>query len=107
MSKDFTAIYKILKTLQKWRGREDFSNELISAKAVGLSYESWEQLIIELQASGYINGITYTQSLTDKFPHITEPISPRITLTGIEFLEENSLMKKAASALKMIGEIIP
>ena len=107
MSKDFNAIYKILKTLQKWRGREDFSNELISAKMVGLSYESWEQLVIELQKNGYIDGVEYTQSFTDKFPHFVEPITPRITLKGIEFLDENSLMKKAASALKMIGEFIP
>lgn len=107
MGKDFKVIYKILKTLQKWRGREDFTNELISAKAVGLSYESWEQLIIELQKNGYIDGVIYTQSLTDKFPHIVEPITPRITLKGIEFLEENNLMKKAESALKMIGEFIP
>lgn len=107
MSKDFKAIYKILKTLQKWKGREDFSNELISAKSVGLSYESWEQLIIELQENGYINGVVYSQSITDKFPHLAEPITPRITLKGIEFLEENSLMKKAETALKMIGEFIP
>lgn len=29
MNKDFTVIYKILKTLQKWRGRENFEVELI------------------------------------------------------------------------------
>lgn len=107
MSKNLKAIYKILKTLQKWSGREDFSNELISAKAVGLTYEAWEQLIIELQENGYIKGVQYSQSMTDKFPHLAEPITPRITLKGIEFVEENSIMKKTENALKMIGEFIP
>jgi hypothetical protein len=107
MGKDYIVIYRILKTLQKWRGREDFNNELISAQKMGLSYESWEQLIIELQENGYINGVVYSQSITDKFPHLAEPITPRITLKGIAFLEDNSLMSKAANVLKMLGEFIP
>ena len=106
MDKGYIIIYRILKTLQKWRGRENFSNELISAKKLGISYESWEQIVIELQENGYIKGIVYTQLITEKFPHIAEPITPRITLKGITFLEENRLMSKAASALKMIGEFI-
>ena len=107
MSKDSTSIYKILRTLQRWRGREDFEVELISAKQLKMEYADWEQLMIELQDSGYIKGIVYTQALSDIFPHICGPIKPRITMLGIEYLEENSLMKKAADTLKMIGEFIP
>ena len=107
MSKDFTVIYKILKTLQKWRGREDFEVELISAKRMKMEYADWEQLMIELQDAGYIKGLVYTQTLSDMFPHICEPIRPRITMRGIEYLEDNSFMKKAADALKVVGEFIP
>lgn len=107
MSKDFTVIYKILRTLQKWRGRENFEVELISAKAMKMEYEDWEQLMIELQEDGYIKGLVYSQCLTDMFPHIAEPIRPRITMKGIDFLNENEWMKKAAKALKSIGEFIP
>jgi len=107
MGKDFTTICKILKTLQKYRGREDFEIELISANAMKMKFEGWEQLLIELQANGYIDGVVFTQTMSDKFPHIVEPIRPRITMRGIEFLEENGTMKKAANALKMIGEFIP
>lgn len=107
MGKDYKTIYKILRTLQKWRGRESFDIALISAKQMKMEYEDWEQLMIELQESGYIKGLVYSQSLTDKFPHIAEPVTPRITLEGIAFLEENSRMAKAAEALKVIGEYIP
>lgn len=107
MGKDFTVIYKILRTLQKWRGREDFEVELISAKKMKMEYADWEQLMIELQDAGYIKGLVYTQTLSDMFPHICEPIKPRITMQGIEYLEENGFMKKAADTLKAIGEFIP
>ena len=63
--------------------------------------------MIELQDSGYIKGLVYTQTLSDMFPHICEPIKPRITIRGIEYLEDNSFMKKAADALKAVGELIP
>lgn len=104
---DFKAIYKILRTLQKWRGREDFEPELISAKRLKMEYEDWEQLMIELQEGGYIKGLVYTKTLTDKWPHIAEPIEPRITLDGISFLQNNSDIQKAIEALKLVGEFIP
>lgn len=106
MGKDFKSIYKILRTLQKWRGREDFEVKLISADALKLEFVDWEQLMIELQESGYIKGLVYTQTMSDMFPHIVEPIHPRISLKGIEFLEENSLMRKAAEVLKLAGDIL-
>lgn len=107
MGKDYQTIYKILRTLQKWRGRESFDLSLISAKQMKLEHPDWEQLMIELQEGGYIKGLVYSQGLTDKFPHISEPITPRITMEGIAFLEENSRMAKAAEVLKTIGEFIP
>ena len=107
MGKDYQTIYKILRTLQKWRGRENFDVALVSAKQMKMDYPDREQLMIELQEGGYIKGLVYSQGLTDQFPHLAEPITPRITLEGIAFLEENSRMAKAAEALKTIGEFIP
>ncbi len=103
---DHKIIYKVLRLLDKHKGDENFDYELISAKSMKCSFESWEQLLIEMQESGYIKGLVYTQTLSDKFPHLVEPIRPRITIKGIAFLEENSLMAKAREALKMIGDIV-
>lgn len=103
---DFKVIYKILKLLHKNRGREDFDYEQISAKAMGMSFEDWEQLMIELQVNGYIRGLVYDQSLSDKFPHLVEPIRPVITLKGIEYLAENGVMNKVKEALRMVGDIV-
>lgn len=103
---NFNAIYKILKLLDKHKGDEDFDYELISAKAMKMKVSDWEQIMIELQMNGFIRGLVYTQDLTNKFPHIVEPIHPQITLKGMEYLANNSFMKKAAEALKMVGDFI-
>lgn len=103
---DFKAIYRILRLLDKHKGDEAFDYESISAQAVKLPFAEWEQIMIELQINGYIRGIVYTQTLSDKFPHIMEPIRPQITMKGMEYLENNGMMAKARDLLKIAGDII-
>lgn len=104
--KNFKAIYRILKTLENYMGREDFDVYYISADKCKMPYEKWEQLLILLADAGYIKGIVATKTLRDHFRHIAEPIQPEITMAGLEFLEDNSFMAKAKELLKMVGEII-
>nr|DAH45113.1 MAG TPA: YjcQ protein [Caudoviricetes sp.]DAW19732.1 MAG TPA: YjcQ protein [Caudoviricetes sp.] len=101
---NFNAIYKILKLLDKHKGDEEFDYELISAKAMKIKVSDWEQIMIELQMNGFIRGLVYTQDLTNKFPHIVEPIHPQITLKGMEYLSENSIMKKVEKGLETVGQ---
>ena len=103
---DFKVIYKILRLLDRHKGEEAFDYEAISAQAMKLPYAEWEQILIELQINGYIRGIGYTQTLSDKFPHIVEPIRPQITMTGMEYLANNGMMAKAKELLRMAGEIL-
>ena len=100
------TMYRILKTLLKYAGRQDFTNELISAKKLGVSYEEWSYVMILLQKSGYVDGVVYTQSLTQRFPEIVDIDRVEITLSGIEYVEENSTMKKVGEFLKEVGEIL-
>lgn len=93
--KDFQIIYKILSLLDKHKGDESFDYSQISADAMKTGYNDWEQIMIEMQENGFIRGIVYTRSLSDKFPHICEPICPSITLKGMEYLAENNMMSKA------------
>lgn len=100
------TIYRILKTLLKYAGRQDFTNELISAKKLGVSYEEWSYIMILLQKGGYIDGVVYTQSFTQRFPEIVDISQVGITISGIEYVEENSTMKKVEEILKGVGEIL-
>lgn len=98
---NFKAIYKILCLLDKHKGDENFDYVLISASALKTPFEAWEQLMIEIQEAGYIKGLVYTQNLSESFPHIVEPIRPRITLKGMEYLADNSMMEKAGEIIMM------
>ena len=98
--KDFQIIYKILSLLDKHKGDESFDYALISADAVKTSYADWEQIMIEMQENGFIRGLVYSRTITDKFPHLTEPICPVITLRGMEYLADNGMMAKAKKLLE-------
>lgn len=104
--KEFRVIYKILRFLNQNAGNEEADIRMISAEVLGVSDAKWEQLMIELQRNGYIDGVVYTMSMNDKFPHIAHPITPRITLKGMEFLEENGMMKKAAGFFNGLVDVI-
>lgn len=104
---NFKVIYSILKVLDRNKGDEDFDSNLVSADTLRVPYKDWEQIMIELQRNKYIDGVMFNQTFTDKFPHIAEPITPRITLKGMEYLSENTFMKKAANLVKGIKDTIP
>lgn len=104
---NFTCIYKILKTLEKAMDYEEFDNSVISHERLNISYQRWEKIMIMLSQSGYLTGVVYDQTLSDYSPHLEKPIAPVITLKGLEYLSDNTLMKKAAKIAKGIKETVP
>ena len=103
---NFTVIYKILSALEKSMDFENFDSEQISPEKLGITKERRDKLLIEMQREGYITGISVKKWISSP-AHIEELISPNITIKGLEYLAENSMMKKACSALKGIAEFIP
>ena len=57
-----------------------------------------------LTAEGYIDGGSLKRTLDGDVA--VSVSNPRITLKGLEYLQENSLMKKAADLAKGIADII-
>ena len=104
---NFTIIYKILKALEKAMDYEEFDVSGISAERLGISRPRWEKILIMLAKEGYIEGVFYDRSLIDYSPRICEPIQPVITLKGLEYLNENSIMKKVAKTIKGMKDMIP
>lgn len=103
---NFKVIYKILKHLEAMMDCEETDISAISHERLGITRERWEQILILLQKEGYIDGIVITKTLSDDKPHIAKPIKPNITLKGLEYLAENSLLKKAGDMLKGIVETV-
>lgn len=59
-----------------------------------------------MQDEGYIKGLVLSKDVGKMYRHIAEPINPKITISGLEYLAENSFMGKAKEALNTAGEII-
>lgn len=101
---DFKAIYKILKTLHAAMDCSEFDPEQISAERVGLSEERWKRCMEILVDEGFVKGAIIEKDMAGmdvEFGDVT------ITLAGLEYLHNNSIMKKVHNAAKGVVEIIP
>lgn len=96
---------RILKHLETMMDCEETDVSAISHERLGITRSRLEQILIMLQKEGYIEGIVFAKSVSDDKPHIAEPIKPMITLKGLEYLAENTLLKKAGNMIKGIVEI--
>lgn len=98
---DFRIIYKILRILQKAMDLEEFDSEELSAKALGLTVPKWSRLMTMLLEEGYISGGETWNTMDCGYPKVALT-RPELTMKGLEYLEENGLMKKAAGLAKGI-----
>lgn len=77
----------------------------INYKTLGVSKERWSRYIEMMVDVGYIKGVRVGTNITGET--IVECDNIRITLKGLEYLQENSIMKKIYNAAKGIKEITP
>ncbi|MEE3449837.1 MAG: YjcQ family protein [Acutalibacteraceae bacterium] len=103
---NFTIIYQILKTLEKAMKLEEFDKNDISAESLKIPVPLWSRIIKMMFDSGYITGVDIWQSYDCGYPKVSL-IRPEITLKGLEYLNDNSIMKKIANTLKGVKEVIP
>ena len=104
---NFKVIYQILKYLEAALDAASYDTDAISPARLHISRERWEQILLMMQDAGYIKGLVFTQTMSDDRPKLTEPVRPQVTLKGLEYLSENTMMKKAANLLKGIKETVP
>ncbi len=102
---NFKIIYKILRVLEKAMDVEEFNTESLEADNLGISEPRWRKLMKMLVDEGYIDGVRVIQTNAGEL--IIKLASPSITLKGLEYLNENSLMRKAANVAKGITDLIP
>lgn len=81
---NFIAIYRILSYLEQALDYDEPDMSQISSNALGLSDNRWLALLRLLEDAEYI----------EVFGHRT-----RITLRGLEYLQQNSLMQRAVSLM--------
>lgn len=111
MAKDdyFVLVYKILRHLYDCLkdGYEVNWNELKpGTRQFPIGEEYWNYIWRNLITEGYVEGASVVPILgSDPKPRLTENL--KITPKGIEYLEENSMMKKVFEGLKSAKDLIP
>lgn len=103
--KDFVVIYAILNALRDSMDADDFDLNTIAPEKLDVSENRWKFLIQMLDEEGYVKDLTVRISVDRRITFLPGP-RPRITLKGLEYLEDNSMMKKAYNLLKEAGGII-
>lgn len=84
----------------------DFDKQLISHESLGISENRWTRIMEMLVNEGYITGVRLIKADGQTIPFV-RIMDVTITLKGLEYLEENSLMKKAANLVKGVADILP
>lgn len=102
---NFKIIYRILRYLEKAMDYDEPDIDQFSAQALGLSEQRRASIMRMLSVEGYVDGLSVKQSADGSL--VLSFSTPRITLKGLEYLQESSLMQKAARLAKGIAEIIP
>ena len=99
------VMYKILSYIYKCmkEGVEPDASKL-SSSALSIPEEYWKQIVRELVEHGYLTGVSTTQVTTGL---VVDFAKPRVTMDGVEFLMENSMMSKAKQFLIEAKSTIP
>lgn len=103
MDDNFKTIYKILSAFEKALDVENFELESISAGELGISKVRWAKYIQMLVEAEYLAGIGIRDTITGI--DILEE-NPHITLKGLEYLTENSIMQRMYKTAKGIKDLI-
>lgn len=102
---DFKVIYRILKAIYDAMDYDEFDVNAISPEVLHVTPQKREALLVMLVKSGFIDGAQLIPiaggSVQVKFFG-----KPQLTLEGLTYLQENSIMQKAAKAVKGIVDII-
>lgn len=102
---NFRIMYKILRSLEKAMDSDEFDTNLISPEVLGISKNRRDSLLSMLVENSYIDGVYVARYQNESAP-VVHLQTPRITIKGLEYLQENSMMQKCAAAAKGIADIL-
>ncbi|WP_443738446.1 YjcQ family protein [Treponema sp.] len=103
MDDNFKIIYKILSAFERSLDVEDFELKSISAEKLGITGVRWTKYIEMLVEAEYLAGIEVQDTITGI--DVLEE-NPHITLKGLEYLAENSIMQRMYKTAKGIKDLI-
>lgn len=75
-----------------------------SADALGINERYWTAIVADLANRGYIRGVLVFHKPAGD---VVQVVNPGITIEGVEFMMENSMMQKALDFVKEAKSAIP
>lgn len=102
------VMYKILAYLydcMKKGVRPNRRNYAHDGDVLCIPYAYWANIMLELVNHGYVRGVTVLEDMGGDL--IVNDIDPAITMEGVEFLQENSMMKRALKFLQDTKSALP
>lgn len=102
---NFKAVYNILSALEKAMDLPEFDLEVISPEVLGVSKQRWARYLEMMADVGYIKGIRISKNINGEIQ--IHNVDVKITLKGLEYLQENSMMQKIYKTMKGIKDITP
>lgn len=110
MAKDdyFKIVYAILTELYaSMKSGEKLVPETICPERFGIHASYWMDILGEMKNEGHIRGVTFVSTKTGRYLVSGWQDSIQITAGGIEYLTENSMMKKMYQLAKEVRDWIP
>ena len=99
------VMYKILSYLYSCMKAGTEANPAnISFEALGINKPYWTFIMLQLIEHGYVKGFMIRNA--DNGTSVI-PVNPSVTMEGVEFLSENSMMARARQFLKDVKDTIP
>jgi hypothetical protein len=95
--------YRILSFLRKSERYDEFDDESFTPEHFGVTDRQFALTLERMIDDGHVKGVSVKFG-ADGYPDVRVP-DPRITRKGLEYLQENDLMRKAARLAKGIDEI--
>lgn len=92
MNDNFKCIYKILKTLEAALDYSGIDLEEIGYERLEISKERWVKYLEMMIDMGLIKGIDFRTYVDGEIRVINNNV--RITLAGLEYLSENTIMQR-------------
>lgn len=100
------VIYKILAYVYScMKSGKAVDRGSISPESLEIPRDYWAQIMRELSERGYMTGVSITVELNGR--EHANFANPRVTLDGVEFLMENSMMRKAVRFLHDTKDAVP
>ena len=104
MTDNFKCIYHILKTLEKAMDYEKIDINEIGYEHLGISKNRWVKYLEMMSDMELIKGISFREYVDGSTEVINDNI--RITLKGLEYLSENSIMQRLYNAASGVVNVV-